>query len=137
MMRLNMKYFLGIILKLKVRNVIWNYLNYYSTFILCFWNFQSKDCIYFFTSLDPTGLKKILEEQNGHISSIGENDSSQIKTKSPNTKNDSISSLTLPSIHNADETAVEAVRDILEDHHTLRITSDEFEGEYITWLRMT
>ena len=78
-----------------------------------------------------------MEEQNGHISSIGENDSSQIKTKSPNTKNDSISSLTLPSIHNADETAVEAVGDILEDYHTLRITSDEFEGEYITWLRMT
>ena len=74
---------------------------------------------------EPSKLRKLFEH-NGHISSLIENDGSNIGNESRSSSLNSITSLTFPSMNSGDGIPN---GEIFEAYETLGITSDEFEGK--------
>ena len=79
-----------------------------------------------FCVLESSKLRKLFEEQNGHISSFNEKDDSSIDNESRSSSLNSIASLTFPYMNGGDGIPN---GEIFEAYETLGITSDEFEGK--------
>ena len=87
--------------------------------------FNQNDKLIFCFS-EPSKLRKLFGEQNGHISSFIEKDDSSIDSESRSSGLNSITSLSFPYMNGGDGIPN---GETFEAYETLGITSDEFEGK--------